>query len=232
MLLWDSEQIDAHNAGRPVPPPPTNDSEDDLLDRNEAAELAGVAPRTWDRYANLPGIQPRPQPIDVAGTEHWRRGDILTWLAGRPGPGTSPGRPTGSRETTPRANIRARTAELLQHEPAITAAHVAAELGITPDTAQRHLTQARTNAVSKLLRANPYLTALDIQTRLGYPLWAAERALTTAHTNTRKTGRGTGEKAAHPEPANTREKKTGPEPADTREKAAGPETMKDPGKKG
>ncbi|WP_329111884.1 hypothetical protein [Streptomyces sp. NBC_01353] len=104
VLLWDGEQIDAYNAGRPVAPLPTNDSEDDLLDRNEAAELAGVAPRTWDRYANLPGIQPRPDPVDVTDTEHWKRGDIHTWLAGRPGPGTSPGRHTGSREKT-----RART---------------------------------------------------------------------------------------------------------------------------
>ncbi|MGW6569808.1 DUF6292 family protein [Streptomyces sp. NPDC054975] len=225
VLLWDGEQIDAFRAGQPVPALPSQDSDDDLLDRNEAAELAGVAPRTWDRYANLPGIQPRPQPIDIAGTEHWKRGDILTWLAGRPGPGTSPGRPTGSRETNTRASIPARTAELLEQQPAITAARVAAELGITPHTAQRHLTQARTTAVSELLKAEPHLTAPDIHTRLGYPLWAAERALTTAQTNMSERR---SENTSRPEPANTRKKTADP---GIGEKAAGPETMKDPGKK-
>ena len=39
MLLWDGEQIDAYTAGEPVPPLPAQDSPDDLLDRNEAANL-------------------------------------------------------------------------------------------------------------------------------------------------------------------------------------------------
>ncbi|WP_405656949.1 hypothetical protein [Streptomyces sp. RK9] len=98
VLLWDGEQVDAFHAGRPVPALPEEDSRDDLLDRNEAAELADVEPRTWDRYANLPGMRPRPDLVAVAEVDHWRRGEVLDWLDDRPGPGSSPGRPVGSRE--------------------------------------------------------------------------------------------------------------------------------------
>lgn len=156
------------------------DSADDLLDRNEAVELVGVESRSWDRYANLSGMRPRPDPVDVAGVEHWRRGDIQAWLAGRPGPGSSPGRPIGSQETAPRADTRARAAELLEREPAITAAAAAAELGVSADTAQRTLARARAAAVGQLLQENPGLTAADVHERLGYPRWAVQRALTAA----------------------------------------------------
>ncbi|MEV6960681.1 hypothetical protein AB0M97_16070 [Streptomyces sp. NPDC051207] len=186
---WDGEQVDAYDAGLPIPPLPAQDSPDDLLDRNEAADLAGVAPRTWDRYANLPGMRPRPAPVHVAGVEHWRRGEILRWLAARPGLGSSPGRPVGSRETTSRAVIPVRAAEFLAREPSITAARVAAELGVAPSTAQRALARARTAAVSRLLREDPDLTAGDVHARLGYPRWAAERALAAARTTEKEGGR-------------------------------------------
>ncbi|WP_369229315.1 hypothetical protein AB5J56_01815 [Streptomyces sp. R21] len=180
MLLWDGEQIDAYAAGRPMPPLPVQDSPDNLLDRNESADLAGVEPRTWDRYANLPGMQPRPDPVVVASIEHWRRGDVLEWLAARPGPGSSSGRPVGSRDTVPRASTPVRAAELLEHEPAITAAQAAAKFGVTADTAQRALSQARAAAVSRLPQVEPDLTADDVHSRLGFPVWAAERALNAA----------------------------------------------------
>ncbi|MFI5689673.1 hypothetical protein [Streptomyces sp. NPDC051636] len=61
-------------------------------------------------------------PVEVAGVEHWRRGDVLTWLAARPGPGSSPGRPVGRRDSAPRGSITSRAAQLLEREPAITAA--------------------------------------------------------------------------------------------------------------
>ncbi|MFD8391025.1 hypothetical protein ACFV2N_17945 [Streptomyces sp. NPDC059680] len=180
VLLWDSEQVDAFRAGRKVPALPAQDSHEDLLDRNEAAELAGVEPRSWDRYANLPGMQPRPEPVEVAGVEHWQRGDILDWLTARPGPGSSPGRPTGRRDTAPRASNPARAAQLLELQPDITAAAAAAQLGVTADTAQRALARARATAVHQLLQEHPGLTAEDIHDRLGYPLWAAQRALKAA----------------------------------------------------
>ncbi|MFE2267145.1 helix-turn-helix transcriptional regulator [Streptomyces griseosporeus] len=193
--LWDGEQVDAYAAGLPIPPLPAQENPDDLLDRNEAAELAGVAPRTWDRYANLPGMRPRPQSVTVAGVEHWRRGEILEWLAARPGLGSSPGRPAGTTETAPRASIPKRAAELLAHEPSITAARATAALGVTPGTAQRALARARTAAVSELLREDPGLTADDVHDRLGYPRWAAARALHTARTQPSQQTR----KAAGPE---------------------------------
>ncbi|GGV53469.1 hypothetical protein [Streptomyces spectabilis] len=177
VLLWDGEQVDAFHAGEHVPALPAQDSRDDLLDRNEAAELAGVQPRTWDRYANLPGMRPRPGPVLVAEVEHWRRGEILDWLADRPGPGTSPGRPVGSRETAPRSSIAPRAAQLLEREPGITAAAAANELGVTAGTAQRALAQARADAVRRLLQEDAGLTAEEVHTRLGYPQWAAARAL-------------------------------------------------------
>ncbi|MET9734585.1 hypothetical protein ABZZ79_29290 [Streptomyces sp. NPDC006458] len=180
VLLWDREQIDAFRSGAPVPELPAEDSDDDLLDRNEAADLAGVEPRTWDRYANLPGMRPRPEAVEVAGVEHWRRGDILEWLATRPGPGSSPGRPVGRRDTFPQADLLPQTMQLLEQEPAITAAAIAGQLGINANTAQRALNRARTTAVRRLLEEQPGLTAEDVHDQLGYPLWAAQRALKAA----------------------------------------------------
>ncbi|EPH45315.1 hypothetical protein ABT390_35695 [Streptomyces aurantiacus] len=180
VLLWDGEQVDAFHAGKPVPALPTKESRGDLLDRNEAAELAGVEPRTWDRYGNLPRMRPRPDPVVVAGVDHWRRGEVLDWLADRPGPGSSPGRPVGSREAAPRSSIAPRAARLLEREPAITAAAAAAELSVTVDTAQRALARARADAVRRLLQDDAELTAEGIRQRLGYPLWAAERTLKAA----------------------------------------------------
>ncbi|MEU2563174.1 hypothetical protein ABZ626_28095 [Streptomyces longispororuber] len=180
VLLWDGEQVDAFHAGCPVPALPTKDSPGDLLDRNEAAELAEVEPRTWDRYANLPGMRPRPQPVVVAGVDHWRRGEVLDWLAGRPGPGTSPGRPVGSREQAPRSSITPRAQQLLEREPTITATAAAAELGVTIGTAQRALARARADAVRRLLEEDAEVTAEEVHARLSYPLWAAERALHAA----------------------------------------------------
>jgi len=176
VLLWDAEQVTAYQQGKPVPGLAVEEDDQDLLDRNEAAEMAGVVPRTWDRYANLPGMQPRPDLVVVAGVEHWRRGEITRWLAGRPGLGSSPGRPAGSKKQAPRRALGPAAARLLRREPDITAAGAAAELGVSHGTAQRALAMGRTQAVSRLLRENPQLTAEDVQAQLGYPLWAARRA--------------------------------------------------------
>lgn len=122
VLLWDGEQVDAFYEGRPVPQLPSQDSADDLLDRHEAAAPAGVEPRTWDLYENLPGMRPRPAPVDPAeiggiAVEHRRRGDILDWLKERPGPGTSPRRPNGRRNRLPLGQISTRAAEILRTSP-------------------------------------------------------------------------------------------------------------------
>ncbi|MEV0116878.1 hypothetical protein AB0H77_27160 [Streptomyces sp. NPDC050844] len=121
-------------------------------------------------------------PAEIGGiaVEHWRRGDILDWLAERPGPGTSPGRPSGSRNRLPLGQISTRAAEILADEPTITAARVAQMLGINTNTAQRAVAEARHAAVRRLLEQQPELTAQAICERLGYPGWAARRALETA----------------------------------------------------
>ncbi|MFF9870295.1 helix-turn-helix transcriptional regulator [Streptomyces sp. NPDC013953] len=183
VLLWDGEQVDAFRQGAPVPPLPADDSPQDLLDRNEAAELAGVSPRTWDRYENLPGVLPRPAAISVAGVEHWRRGDIEQWLRARPGPGNPAGRPKGSTEQLPRVATGVRVRELLARNPRLTAAGAARELGISAGTAQRALAQARAANVREWLERDPGLTAEAVQALLGYPLWAAERALEAARSH-------------------------------------------------
>ncbi|MEW2426313.1 hypothetical protein ACH4C6_35415 [Streptomyces sp. NPDC017943] len=54
--LYDGEQVDAYLAGRPVPPLPAVDDDDDLLDRQEAPALRGVDPQAWDRREG-PGCQ-------------------------------------------------------------------------------------------------------------------------------------------------------------------------------
>ena len=181
VLLWDGEQVDAYREGRVVPVLPVEESAEDLLDRNEAAELAGVEPRTWDRYANLPGMRPRPEPVVVAGIEHWRRGDVRDYCDSRPGPGSSPGRPAGRRDAAPRTAVPVIATEVLEREPAITAARLSAALGVSAGTAQRALAQARAAAVGRLLVEKPDLTVADVRDRLGYPSWAAERALAAAH---------------------------------------------------
>ncbi|MDV5143271.1 hypothetical protein R1T08_02830 [Streptomyces sp. SBC-4] len=56
--LWDSQQTTAHLAGRPVPALPEEDSEEDLLDRSEAAALLDITAKTWDDYKTDPRITP------------------------------------------------------------------------------------------------------------------------------------------------------------------------------
>ncbi|MFE7759350.1 hypothetical protein [Streptomyces sp. NPDC057429] len=100
--IWDSEQIEAHLAGLPIPELPTAESPDDLLDREEARLQLGdiVEPETWRGYVNRKHA-PEADKV-VCGVPHWKRSTIRNWDANRPGAGAGGGRPKGVKDSRPR----------------------------------------------------------------------------------------------------------------------------------
>lgn len=152
--IWDREQIDAHLAGQEVPELPTEQSPEDLLDREEARlELHNpIKPEAWRSYVNH-GHAPAPDQV-VAGVPHWYRRTIRDWDANRPGAGAGGGRPKGSKDTKPRdrsndprlAVLEARlerVAKMVQDtDGKVTAAQVAAAEGISERHALRLLKDA------------------------------------------------------------------------------------------
>ncbi|MFF0747357.1 hypothetical protein ACFYVL_43960 [Streptomyces sp. NPDC004111] len=186
VVLWDAEQQAAWAAGRDVPPLPQEDQEEDLLDRQEAADLLAVTARTWDSYAR-DTAELRAARRTVCGVEHWRRGEIQAWAAARPGDAgkrARGGRPRGTGDLLPREEIRPRAAALLAADPTVTASAVADAIGVHQDTATRTLAALRADAVAQLLDADPSLTATDITARLGYPTRTARSALAAARGRT------------------------------------------------
>ncbi|MFI0743416.1 DUF6292 family protein [Streptomyces sp. NPDC021100] len=172
VLLWDSEQTLAYREGRPVPELPTTDSDDDLLDRQEAAAAAGVSPKTWDGYKKDQALAKHM--VDVGGVEHWPRRAIRAYRD-RPGPQAPAGRPTGSGDMVPRDALPGRIAQLLDDDPAVTIATVTEELGISATAAKKGLVQLRGERIADLLEAEPGLTPEQAAERLGYPA-AVQRA--------------------------------------------------------
>jgi hypothetical protein len=185
VLLYDSEQLDAFLAGKPVPQLPGRDHADDLLDRNEAPALLGLSTRSWESYKADPGLAEHL--VLVKDVEHWPRRQILTWDASRPGSGHGGGRPRGTGDLMPREELAPRIATLLNSQPDISAERAADELGVHEDTAQRALTSLRAQRVRELLDQDDAddLTAEQIVEQLGYPLRTARNALTTAHAQQR-----------------------------------------------
>lgn len=149
-----------------LPPVPAGEHPDDLLDLEESLqalpEERRVTLSTWKGYKhgsktrlpapdfNLGGKKGEDGEI-VGGEDFWRRQTILDWDANRPGPGSEPGRgrKVGSKNTAPRRltpeaqERRDRTRQLLDENPAITAAKLAEELGVHPVHAERLLSAAR-----------------------------------------------------------------------------------------
>ncbi|GAA2100621.1 hypothetical protein GCM10009801_73280 [Streptomyces albiaxialis] len=160
LTLWDAGQIDAHYAGEPVPPLPP-EGPGDLLDRHEVAAVLGVDVGTWDRYVSgLPGIPGTPDPLDVHGVEHWRRGDITDWDAQRPGYGSGGGRPRARHQDAPTLRDLSGAdllppghpeAAALLDTPELTAEAAAERLDLTPDSARRALRAARARALAEAL---------------------------------------------------------------------------------
>ncbi len=141
--LWDHDQAVAFAAGETVPQLPDASHDGDLLDRFEAAAEAGVAATAWeqDRYR---GKVPAPDE-EVYGIPLWYRSTVTDYRDQRT---VTPrrrggGRPPGSGEDRPRAEIRAEVHQLLREavdagQPISTAA-IARQLGIHYTTAIRHV---------------------------------------------------------------------------------------------
>ncbi|MFD8986361.1 hypothetical protein ACFV0Q_41655, partial [Streptomyces sp. NPDC059564] len=175
ILLWDLEQVEAHRDGRPRPAIPAVDHEEDLLDRREAAVVLDVKPRSVDTYKTDPRLADHV--VVVGGVEHWPRGVLRAYGAAR-GTMTAPsGRPTGSGDMVPRDLLPGRIAELLDTDPAVTAAHAVDVLGISVPAAQRHLQRERAERIVALMRAESGLGVEGAADRLGYPLAVRRAAL-------------------------------------------------------
>ena len=50
----------------------------ELLNATAAAEIAGVAERSWHRHV---AVGRAPQPVRIGRSVRWRRGDIARWVA-------------------------------------------------------------------------------------------------------------------------------------------------------
>ncbi len=155
--LWDYEQAAAYAADpqAPVPLLPEPGHPDDLLDGEEAAELAGIEPATWYHYGWLDDQRQQstdlvpPPDAEVSGTPHWYRHTVLAYRADRERRAGAPrgGRPAGSADGVTRGEITTRVAELLAHadqtgEP-VSVAEVARRLGVNYSTAHKHVRRLR-----------------------------------------------------------------------------------------
>ncbi|WDG26833.1 DUF6292 family protein [Streptomyces sp. CA-278952] len=178
--LYDGEQVDAYLLGKPVPPLPDQDGDDDLLDRQECAAAIGVTPRTWDGYKRHPLLTEHV--TDVGGVEHWPRGIVRQYQTSRPGKPTVTGRPEGTGDQVPRDQLPALTAELLDADPTISSAGVTEALGIHRDTAQEALTRLRADRMADLMHTDPSLTPDQAAVALGYPAGQVRRATARADT--------------------------------------------------
>ncbi|MET8298570.1 hypothetical protein ABZW02_31685 [Streptomyces sp. NPDC005180] len=168
VLLWDAEQTDAFRDGRPVPAlPPPGDNED-LLDRNEAAAELGVTPKSWDSYQRA-APELAEQRVVVAGVEHWPRRAVVAFKQARPGKRAATGRPAGSGDAVPRAELAARVEALLERDPAVTTAQVMDDLGVSYSTAQKALVRLRGARIAELMKTDPGLQADEAAGTLGYP---------------------------------------------------------------
>ncbi|MFF3864001.1 hypothetical protein [Streptomyces sp. NPDC002209] len=168
VLLWDGEQVAAFREGRPVPALPDEGDGEDLLDRNEAAAELGVSPKSWDTYRRAdPGVAA--EGVLIAGVEHWPRRVVLAFKESRPGRQAATGRPVGSADAVPRADLMVRVGGLLDGDPAVSTARVMEMLGVAYSTAQKALARLRGERIAALLQADPGLRAEEAAAALGYP---------------------------------------------------------------
>ncbi|MBK5996506.1 hypothetical protein JHN53_33775 [Streptomyces sp. MBT58] len=175
--LYDGEQVDAYLLGRPVLPLPEVEDDEDLLDRRESAAELGISPETWKKYKSDPILTAAR--TEVGGVEHWPRGAVRRYRDSRPGrsaAATAGGRPKRTGDQVPRDQVPAFTAELLDADPAVSAATVTAELGVHRDTAQDALTRLRADRIADHVEAHPGLTPAEAAAQLGYPAGQARRA--------------------------------------------------------
>ncbi|UQW99242.1 hypothetical protein [Streptomyces sp. RerS4] len=177
MLLWDLEQVEAYRDGMPRPALPGVEDDRDLLDRREVAVVLGVQARSVDAYKTDPRLSEHT--VVVGGVEHWPRAAVRAYGAGRGAVSGVVGRPRGSGDMVPRDLLPARIAELLDEDPAVTAARVVDVLGVSTPTAQKALVRARAERIAELMLAEG-LDAEEAADRLGYPPAVRRAALKAA----------------------------------------------------
>ncbi|MFE0790395.1 hypothetical protein [Streptomyces mutabilis] len=174
--LYDGEQVDAHLAGLPVPELPTTDDDEDLLDRQEAAALRGEPLSVWDRRKKETAVTEHL--VRVGGVEHWPRHIVRDYTPTprrRTTGSGGGGRPTGAGDQVPRDQLPARVAQLLDADPALTAADVTDRLGVHRNTAQAALTALRAQRMADVMEQHA-ATAAQAAATLGYPASQTRRA--------------------------------------------------------
>ncbi|MEO6081577.1 MAG: hypothetical protein ABIQ18_00525 [Umezawaea sp.] len=136
--LWDREQSAAYARGEPIPPLPEPGDPDDLLDGDESAALAGLTPETWARYRRAERVPATD--AEVCGSERWYRRTIEQYSAEREHRADEPrgGRPRGSTENMPRAEVERRIRELVDSGET-NIAEIARRVGVAYSTALRHV---------------------------------------------------------------------------------------------
>ncbi|WP_112273638.1 hypothetical protein [Lentzea terrae] len=153
--LWDTEQATAYANGEPIPALPEVDSSDDLLDRFEAAAVAGVAPNSWETGRSR-GTFPTPDDVKH-GVPFWLRSTVADFVrfraeraerggynpSGRP-KGTTGSRPAKSQDLEQR--IRAVLAELERAGQPVVKADIARRLNINVSTLRYHLAEIEKRA--------------------------------------------------------------------------------------
>lgn len=72
------------NTTPPALPANSSDGDDDILSKNEAARLARLSLRTWERHEAVGTAPPRVQ-LGTRRIGYWRR-DVLGWLRSRTAP--------------------------------------------------------------------------------------------------------------------------------------------------
>ncbi|MGQ4354886.1 DUF6292 family protein [Streptomyces drozdowiczii] len=179
--LWDAEQTAAFHSGKPIPALPDTDDDQDLLDRNEAADELGISTSTWNSYKNDPKLAEHVVLVPEDGaTEHWPRHVLHEFKGSMRGRRAGPGRRTGSGDMVPRDQLQPRIAELLDANPAVTVTEVIDALGIAFATAQAGLIRVRGKRIADLVEAEPGLTAAVAAERLGYPKAVRKGAVAAA----------------------------------------------------
>ncbi|MFE5759480.1 hypothetical protein ACFQ7M_19785 [Streptomyces massasporeus] len=172
--LYDGEQVDAYLAGHPVLALPAADDDEDLLDRQEAAALSGISLHAWDRRKKIPSVSEHM--VFVGGVEHWPRRIVRDYTpAPRPQTGGGGGRPAGAGDQVPRDLLPARVAQLLDDDPALTAAGVTEQLGVHRNTAQAALTALRAQRMADVMEQRG-VTAAQAAAELGDPAGLTRRA--------------------------------------------------------
>jgi hypothetical protein len=177
--IFDEPDLVAYRDEAPLPPRPAPHPLD-LLDK-EAARLAipeekRPTPKTWDTYVyatDKDGIGPKPD-AHIEGMPFWYRQTVDTWAARPDGRHRTKG--SKNKQPTTRAATLERTAlvgVLLESDPSVTPAQVAAELGVSTRQAERYLAAAgrttvrdqaaeRRARIDEYVAQNPGATAADI----------------------------------------------------------------------